>query len=82
VLRGTTRVRPGEPCPAASPIALLEAGGALEAAVGSSGHGTAALEAVISAFLRGMPAEAAAHDRNATGRAIGVVRTKSGARAF
>jgi gamma-glutamyltranspeptidase/glutathione hydrolase len=80
VLRGTTRVRPGEPCVAPSPIALLEAAGVLEAAVGSSGQGTAALEAVIAAFLRGMPAEAAPGKTGA--RAIGVVRTKSGARAF
>ena len=80
VMRGTTRVRPGEPCAAASPIALLEAAGVLEAAVGCSGQGMAALEAVIAAFLRGMPAEAAPAKTGA--RAIGVVRTKSGARAF
>jgi hypothetical protein len=82
VLRHTTRVRPGEPCPAASPMALLEAAGALEAAVGSSGQGAAGLEAIIAAFLRGMPAESAARDEPSGGRAIGVVRTKSGARAF
>ena len=80
VRRGTTRVRPGDPRPACAPIALLEAEGALQAALGFGGQiAQKPLAAALSAFLEGQAVDMAAH---ATPGAVpvGVVRTRDGAR--
>lgn len=80
VRRGETRVRPGTPLPARAPMALLEVQGALEAALGFGGaRGEASLTAALAAFFTGQPIDLAA--RAAVGaRAVGVVRTRDGAR--
>jgi hypothetical protein len=50
VLRGQTRVRPGEPRGAAAPIALMEGGGVLDLGAGASGEGDA--EKTLGDWLR------------------------------
>jgi len=82
VLRGETRVRPGEPRLVGSPMGLLISDGVLGAAVGFAGtHGEDSLTDMAEAFFGGLPIEASApKEKGAT--CVGVVRTPTGARPF
>ncbi len=85
VRRGETRVRPGEPRPAAAPMALLEAAGMLEIALGFARSTTAEelLSSVVASFLSGTTADQAVTESSVRGSApVGVVRTRLTARAF
>jgi hypothetical protein len=81
VTRGEPRVRPGEPRPAACPIALAELDSVVDVAAGASGaDAAAALDAFLSAFGRGEPLDVALA-ASPTGLR-GVARSRGGARAF
>ena len=85
VRRGETRVRPGEPRPAAAPMALLETAGMLEIALGFARSTTAEelLARVVASFMSGTPAEQAVTESSLRGSApAGVFRTRLTARAF
>ena len=80
VRRGETRVRPGEPRPAPSPVALLASDGVLGAAAGFAGpDGEDVLARLLETFFGGLPVEAAVPEGRT---AVGVVRTPTGARAL
>lgn len=77
VRRGQTRVRPGEPRPAAAPIAVRARKGIADLAVGLAGGGEAALLTLLAKLdEQPMVAEALA---GAPGRAVAVVRTRNAA---
>ena len=78
VLRGEARVPPGAPRPAASPIALSELGGVVDAAVGVAQSEDA--ERTLAAILLTIAAGNAVDDAEAPsmGRAVGVVRGHEG----
>jgi hypothetical protein len=80
VLRGQTRVRPGEPRPAAAPIALAEHEGVLDVALAITGVTTA--ERALGDLLTRLSGEAleASHAPVGGGTVIGVVRSRAGAR--
>lgn len=88
VMRGETRVRPGEPRAAAAPIALSESEGIIDVALGVA-H-SARAEHAIAEFLafigRGETIEAAligsSTDPHAMPLVAGVARTRVAARAF
>lgn len=77
VRRGEPRVRPGEPRPAAAPIALRARRGLVDLAlgIGHAGDADAALDRVVDA-LEGAPTIAEALSASGAGRAVAVVRTR------
>jgi hypothetical protein len=79
VMRGQTRVRPGEPRPAASPIALRARRGLVDLVLGvaQTPEADLALEAVLGAL--GAPTVAEAVAAAPSGRAVAVVRTRESA---
>lgn len=81
VLRGQTRVRPGEPRPAAAPIAISEHEGVLDVAVAVTGIGDA--EHALGEMLHRMTGDAldaTLAQGNMTGAAVmGIVRSRAGA---
>jgi hypothetical protein len=83
VMRGETRVRPGEPRPAAAPIALRTVGGVADFAIGlaEAGDAEASLAAVVRALgeARSMGAVVAAAKN---GRPVAVARTAQGTRTL
>jgi len=80
VMRGQTRVRPGEARPAAAPILLVESNGALEAAWGLPFAATpSALDALRGALGGDEALDGASL---ASGGAVGVAWSRAGARAF
>jgi Gamma-glutamyltranspeptidase len=83
VLRGRTRVRPGTPCPAAAPIALCKALGALDLAAGMGAVPDAekALAAWLGEFRSARAALGAASDGPDEGL-VGVVRVARGVEAL
>jgi len=82
VLRGRTRVRPGAPRPAAAPIFLVEAGGALEAAWGLPLAPSGAELSALRAALEGEAPPDAATLTAGPLHAVGVAWSRVGARAF
>jgi hypothetical protein len=83
VLRGRTRVRPGEPRPAAAPIALRMRGASVELALGVAAAADAddSLERLLTAVEREATLSAALAALT-SGRAIAVVRTRESATAY
>jgi hypothetical protein len=83
VMRGETRVRPGEPRPAAGPIALRALRGIADLAVGlaEAADAEASLDVVLRA-LAGAPTTAAAVAAAPSGRPVAVLRARGGARAI
>jgi hypothetical protein len=83
VRRGETRVRPGEPCPAAAPIAIRALRGVTDLAFGlaEAQDAEASLDAVVRA-LADAPTTAAAMARAPSGRPVAVVREREGARVI
>jgi gamma-glutamyltranspeptidase/glutathione hydrolase len=79
VMRGQARVRPGEPRPAAAPIALRARRGLVDLALGvaQTPEGDAALDAVLRTL--GAPTIAEAVAAAPSGRAVAVVRTREAA---
>ncbi len=75
VLRGEARVRPGEPRPAAAPIALRTRGGIIDAALGVAEAGEA--DAALAALLTKLDDAAALLEAlgGAPGRPVALVRT-------
>jgi gamma-glutamyltranspeptidase len=87
VLRGETRVKPGDVRPTAAPIALLQVDGVLDTALGVTGASCSErlLGRVIRAIGQGSSLEdaiAAPRGGGDEGYALGVVRSKRGVRAF
>jgi hypothetical protein len=72
VLRGQPRVRPGEPRPAAAPLAVALWGGILELAVAVVGARDG--ERILRTWLADQTTPPAA------GRAVGLLRTEGGPR--
>jgi hypothetical protein len=83
VLRGRTRIRPGEPRPAAAPIALRMRGVSVELALGvaAAADADASLERLLGAVER-EPTLSAALAALTSGRAVAVVRTRESAVAY
>jgi hypothetical protein len=83
VLRGQTRVAPGEPRIAAAPIALRALRGIVDLALGvaAAADGSAALDAIVDA-LGGPLATMAALQSSPTGRPIAIVRERDATRAL
>jgi hypothetical protein len=83
VMRGETRVRPGEPLPSAAPIALRALRGMADLAVGlaEAADAEASLDVVLRA-LADAPTTAAAVAAAPTGRPVAVLRARSGARVL
>jgi hypothetical protein len=79
VMRGETRVRPGEPCPAAAPIALRARRGLIDLAIGvaSTGDADGALEALLARLDEATPVVESI--RGAPGRVVAVARTRESA---
>jgi hypothetical protein len=82
VLRGQTRVRPGQPRPAAAPIALRTDKGTIDLAlgVGQSEGADAALESVLTRLGASVPLKEVL--AAVEGRAVAVVWTRDGARGL
>jgi gamma-glutamyltranspeptidase/glutathione hydrolase len=82
VLRGQTRVRPGQPRPAASPIALRVDKGTIDLAlgVGQGERAETSLEGVLAKLDEALPWKDALSA--AEGRPVVVVWTREGARAM
>jgi gamma-glutamyltranspeptidase/glutathione hydrolase len=72
VMRGEPRVRPGTPCPAAAPLALVEADGVFALAAGIAAMRGA--EGALGLWL----AEADPFEAAAPGTVLGIVRTDAG----
>jgi hypothetical protein len=83
VRRGETRVRPGEPCPAAAPIAIRALRGIADLAFGlaEARDAEASLDAIVR-VLAGAPTRAAALASAPTGRLVAVGREGDGARVI
>jgi gamma-glutamyltranspeptidase/glutathione hydrolase len=84
VLRGETRVRPGEPRPAASPIVLVEHDALVDLAVGAAGpHAVVALGAFLGALAGADTVDVALAAGGAQGAPLrGVARSRVGARGL
>jgi gamma-glutamyltranspeptidase/glutathione hydrolase len=82
VMRGEARVRPGNPRPAAGPIALLAAAGRIELALGvaHAAEAEGSLDAVLAALQGPFVAEALSAAQS--GRAVALVRTREAARVI
>jgi hypothetical protein len=81
VMRGTTRVAPGKPRPAAAPIALQTKRTGVEVALGVAAHVDAerSLRSIAAALDEATTVAEALHAAN-DGRAIAVVRTRESVR--
>jgi len=82
VMRGEARLRPGEPCPAAAPIALRARRGLVDLALGvaATQDAEAALAAILERLDPTTPVAEAV--RSVSGRAVAVVRTRDTALAL
>jgi hypothetical protein len=82
VLRGQTRVRPGQPRPSASPIALRAQKGSIDLGlgVGQVDEAEAALASILAKLDESLPLSEALAD--AAGRSVAVAWTRDGARAL
>jgi hypothetical protein len=83
VMRGETRVRPGEPCPAAAPIALRLLRGVAHLAIGlaEARDAEASLDVVVHALATGRTM-AAAVGMAPSGRPVALVSTREGAQVI
>ncbi len=82
VMRGETRVRPGEPCPAVAPIAIRARRGLVDLAIGvaSTGDAEGELEAILARLDEATPIGESI--RVASARAVAVARTRDTAVAL
>lgn len=82
VMRGETRVRPGEPCPCSAPIALRARKGLVDLAMGvaETSDAEAALATILARLDPTTPVAEAV--RSVSGRAVAVVRTRETALAI